>query len=167
LPALNFAPIRAIPYLHPGRAAVISLGSEMVGHGGQLHPQVAAQYKFKQPVFIAELNFGALLQAEAREARYQPLPKFPTVLRDIAILIDRAVSWAEIAGSIQALGIPQLEKLRLFDLYSGQGVSAGKHSLALSLRLRAADRTLTEAEINEVYDRVVTVLRTQFGAELR
>ena len=167
LPELNFAPIRDIPYLHPGRAAVISLGSEMVGHGGQLHPQVAAQYKFKQPVFIAELNFGALLQAEAREARYQPLPKFPTVLRDIAILIDRAVSWAEIAGSIQALDIPQLEKLRLFDLYSGQGVPAGKHSLALSLRLRAADRTLTEAEINEVYDRVVTVLRTQFGAELR
>jgi phenylalanyl-tRNA synthetase beta chain len=167
LPALNFAPIRAIPYLHPGRAAVISLGSEMVGHGGQLHPQVAARYKFKQPVFIAEFNFGALLQATTREARYQPLPKFPTVLRDIAILIDRAVNWAEIAGAIQSLGIPQLENLRLFDLYGGQELPAGKHSLALSLRLRAADRTLTEAEINEVYDRVVTTLRAQFGAELR
>ncbi|HEX4951074.1 MAG TPA: phenylalanine--tRNA ligase subunit beta [Blastocatellia bacterium] len=167
LPNLIFAPIRDVPYLHPGRAAVISLGNEMVGHVGQLHPQVAARYKFKQPVFIAEINFGALLQTEAREARYQPLPKFPTVSRDIAVLIDRSVSWAEIAGTIQSLSLPQLENLRLFDLYVGPELPAGKHSLALSLRLRAADRTLTEAEINELYERVVMTLQAQFGAELR
>ena len=167
LPNLNFAPIRDVPYLHPGRAAVISLGNETVGHAGQLHPQVATRYKYKQPVFIAELNFGALLQAEARESRYQPLPKFPTVLRDIAILIERSISWAEIAGTIQSLGIPQLENIRLFDLYAGKELPAGKHSLALSLRFRAADRTLTDAEINELHERVITMLRDQFGAELR
>jgi phenylalanyl-tRNA synthetase beta chain len=167
LPNLNFAPIRDIPYLHPGRAAVISLGSETVGHAGQLHPQVAARYKFKQPVLIAEFNFGALLQAEASEARYQPLPKFPTVLRDIAILIERSVNWAEIAGAIQSLGIPELENIRLFDLYAGKELPAGKHSLALSVRYRAADRTLTDAEINELHERVITTLRERFGAELR
>ena len=167
LPNLNFAPIPDVPYLHPGRAAVISLGSETVGHVGQLHPQVAAQYKFKQPVFIAELNFGILLQAGAREARYQPLPKFPTVLRDIAILIDCSVNWAEIAGSIQSLGIPQLENIRLFDLYAGKELPSGKHSLALSLRFFAADRTMTDAEINELHERVMTMLREKFGAELR
>jgi phenylalanyl-tRNA synthetase beta chain len=167
LPNLNFAPIRDIPYLHPGRAAVISLGSETVGHAGQLHPQVAARYKLKQPVLIAEFNFGALLQAEASEARYQPLPKFPTVLRDIAILIERSVNWAEIAGAIQSLGIPELENIRLFDLYAGKELPAGKHSLALSVRYRAADRTLTDAEINELHERVITTLRETFGAELR
>lgn len=164
---LSFAPIRDIPYLHPGRAAVISVGNEVTGHVGQLHPQMAARYKFKQPVLIAELNFGALLQAEAKEARYQPLPKFPTVLRDIAILIDRSVSWAEIAGAIQSLGIPQLENIRLFDLYAGKELPEGKHSLAVSLRFRAVDRTLTDAEINDLYERVIVRLRQSFGAELR
>jgi phenylalanyl-tRNA synthetase beta chain len=167
LPPLNFTPIRVIPYLHPGRAAVISLGDEMVGHVGQLHPQVATRYKFKQPVFIAELNFGRLLQAEVREARYQPLPKFPTVSRDLALLIDRAVTWAELAGAIRVLELPQLENLRLFDLYAGKELPTGKHSLALSLRFRAKERTLTDVEINEVYERIVTTLRDKFGAELR
>ncbi len=164
---LHFAPIHDIPYLHPGRAAVISLGSETVGRAGQLHPQVATRYKFKQPVFIAELNFGALLQAETKEARYQPLPKFPTVLRDIAILIDRSVNWAEIAGTIQSLGLPQLENIRLFDLYAGKELPPGKHSLALSLRFRATDRTLTDAEVHELHERVIALLREKFGAELR
>jgi phenylalanyl-tRNA synthetase beta chain len=167
LPPLNFTPIRAVPYLHPGRAAVISLGDEMVGHVGQLHPQVATRYKFKQPVFIAELNLGTLLQAEVREARYQPLPKFPTVSRDLALLIDRAVTWAELAGAIRALELPQLENLRLFDLYAGKELPTGKHSLALSLRFRAKERTLTDVEIHEVYERIVTTLRDKFGAELR
>ncbi len=167
LPNLHFAPIRDIPYLHPGRAAVISLGNETVGRAGQLHPQVATRYKFKQPVFIAELNFGVLLQAEAREARYQPLPKFPTVLRDISLLIERSVNWAEIVETIQSLGIPQLENIRLFDLYAGKELPGNKHSLALSLRFRALDRTLTDAEINELHERVITMLREKFGAELR
>ncbi len=167
LPNIIFAPVSTLPYLHPGRAAVISLGNESVGQAGQLHPHLATRYRFKQPIFIAELNFGRLLGAEAKEARYQPLPKFPTVLRDIAILVDRCVTWAAIEGSIRSLEIPQLENLRLFDLYAGKELPSGKHSLALSLRLRAADRTLTDAEINEMYERVVQTLREQFGAELR
>jgi phenylalanyl-tRNA synthetase beta chain len=167
LPKLIFAPVRTLPYLHPGRAAVISLGSELVGQMGQLHPHLAARYKFKQSVFIAELNFGMLLGAEAKDARYQPLPKFPPVLRDIAIMVDRAVNWAAIEEAIWSLAIPPLENVRLFDLYAGKELPSGKHSLALSLRLRAADRTLTETEINEMYDQVVKMLREKFGAELR
>lgn len=167
LPKIIFAPVSTIPYLHPGRAAVISRGNVLVGQAGQLHPHLTTRYKFKQPIFIAELNFGMLLAAKAQEARYQPLPKFPTVARDIAILVDRSVPWAAIEGTIRSLSIPQLETLRLFDLYIGKELPSGKHSLALSLRFRAADRTLTDAEINEVYERVVHTLREQFGAELR
>lgn len=164
---LFFTPTSAVPYLHPGRAAVISLGNESVGYAGQLHPHLTTRYKFKQPIFIAEVNLGMLLKAEVKEARYQPLPKFPTVLRDIALLVDRSITWAEIEGAIRSLEIPQLENLRLFDLYAGKELPPDKHSLALSLRLRATDRTLTEAEINEMYDRVVSTLQTKFGAELR
>lgn len=167
LPKIIFAPVTSLPYLHPGRAAVISLGNELVGQAGQLHPHLTTRYKFKQPIFIAELNFGMLLGAEAKEARYQPLPKFPTVLRDIAVLVDRSIAWATIESTIRALEIPQLENLRLFDLYAGKELPKGKHSVALSLRFRAADRTLTEAEINDMYERVVNTLREKFGAELR
>ncbi|MBS1807875.1 MAG: phenylalanine--tRNA ligase subunit beta [Acidobacteria bacterium] len=167
LPKIFFTPVHAIPYLHPGRAAVISLGNESVGQAGQLHPHLMARYKFKQPIFVAELNFGILLKAEAREARYQPLPRFPTVMRDIAILVDRSINWAEIEGTIRSLEIPQLENIRLFDLYAGKELPNGKHSLALSLRYRAADRTLTDADINEMQELVVTTLREKFGAELR
>lgn len=162
-----FTPTSVLPYLHPGRAAVISLGNESVGHTGQLHPHLATRYKFKQPIFIAEVDLGMLLKAEVKEARYQPLPKFPTVLRDIALLVDRSIQWSELEDAIRSLEIPQLENLRLFDLYAGKELPPDKHSLALSLRLRATDRTLTEAEINEMYERVVTALQEQFGAELR
>ena len=167
LPKINFAPVSTLPYLHPGRAAVISLGNESVGQAGQLHPHLTTRYKFKQPIFIAELNFGMLLGAKAKEARYQPLPKFPTVLRDIAILVDRSVPWAEIDGAIRSLEIPQLENIRLFDLYAGKELPSGKHSLALALRYRATDRTLTDAEIHERHERIVTTLRETLGAELR
>ncbi|MFN7928706.1 MAG: phenylalanine--tRNA ligase subunit beta [Blastocatellia bacterium] len=162
-----FTPTSTLPYLHPGRAAVISLGNDPVGQAGQLHPHLTTRYKFKQPIFIAELNLGMLLTAQAKEARYQPLPKFPTVLRDIAILVDQAVHWAEIDSAIKALRIPHLENVRLFDLYAGKELPSGKHSLALALRLRAADHTLTEAEINEMHELVVKTLQERFGAELR
>ncbi len=167
LTKLNFAPSNELSYLHPGRAAVISVGSKTVGHLGQLHPSLASRFKFKQPVFIAELDLGMMLVADAIESRYQPLPKFPTVLRDIAILIERSINWAEIEEEIKTLALPQLEAIRLFDLYAGKELPAGKHSLALSLRFRAVDRTLTEAEINLMYEQVVQKLRDKFGAELR
>ena len=167
LPALNFAQNAQIPYLHPGRAAVISLNNRTAGYFGQLHPSLATQYKFKQPVFLGELDLGMLLETEVLEARYKSLPKFPTVLRDVAILIDRTINWAEVEKAINSLHISQLEDLRLFDLYAGKELPDGKHSLALSLRYRAADRTLTDSEINAMHERVVSALREQCGAELR
>ena len=167
LPALNFAQNAQIPYLHPGRAAVISLNNRTAGYFGQLHPSLATQHKFKQPVFLGELDLGMLLETEVLEARYKSLPKFPTVLRDVAILIDRTINWAEVEKAINSLNIAQLEYLRLFDLYAGKELPDGKHSLALSLRYRAADRTLTDSEINEMHEQVVRVLRAQCGAELR
>ncbi|HZN11326.1 MAG TPA: phenylalanine--tRNA ligase subunit beta, partial [Blastocatellia bacterium] len=163
----EFEPIETASYLHPGRAAVISLGGKEVGRLGQLHPRVAATYKFKQPVLIAELDFGDLLAADPAEARYSPLAKFPTVVRDLSLLVDEAVTYAAIERAVAALGIPELASVRLFDLYVGRELPAGKHSVALSLRYRAADRTLTEAEISAAHERVTAMLGREFGAQLR
>ena len=163
----SFSPISHASYLHPGRAAVISLDGREVGHLGQLHPRVAGSYKFKQPVFVAELDFHALLTTEPVEARYRPLPRFPTVVRDLSLLVAEDAPYAAIERAITELGIPELVSVRLFDLYIGKELPPGKRSIALSLRYRAPDRTLTEAEINGWHERVITVLRQEFGAELR
>lgn len=167
LPALEFAPATDISYLHPGRAARLRLGDVEVGHLGQLHPRVAAAYKFKQAVFVAEVDFGALLLAERAEVRYHPLPKFPTVVRDIALLVDTSVTFAALEEAIHALGIPELVSVRVFDLYAGKELPPGKHSLALSMRYRAADRTLTDEEVNARHEQVVKRLTEQFAAEIR
>jgi phenylalanyl-tRNA synthetase beta chain len=167
LAALEFRTEESIGFLHPGRAARIFWNGEALGQIGQLHPRVAAAYKFKQPVFVAELNFAALLLADRREVRYHPLPKFPTVVRDLALLIDTGVSFAAIEEAIYGLEIPELISVRLFDLYAGKELPQGKRSLALSLRYRAADRTLTDQEVNAEHERVVRTLTERFGAEVR
>jgi phenylalanyl-tRNA synthetase beta chain len=171
LKGLAFEPDAGSGYLHPGRAALISInglgGGHVVGHVGQLHPGIAGSYKFKQPVFVAELDFGALLSSARAEARYRPLPKFPQALRDVALLIDTSVNYAALEAAIHALQIPELTSVRLFDLYAGKELPAGKHSLALSLCYRAADRTLTDEEVNAAHERVVLSLKEHFGAEIR
>jgi len=167
LPRLVFSPIESVAHLHPGRAALVSAAGNQIGVVGQLHPRVAASYKFKQPVLVAELDFGALLAAGKTEVRYQPLPKFPVVVRDLALLIETNVPMAAIERVINSLGIPELVGFRLFDLYAGKELSAGKHSIALSLRYRAPDRTLTEDEINAMHERIVHRLTREFTAEVR
>jgi phenylalanyl-tRNA synthetase beta chain len=167
LPPLEYAPTDIIPSLHPGRAALISVAGNRVGRIGQLHPRVAADYKFKQAVFVAELDFGALLNADRAGVRYQPLPKYPAVVRDLALLVNTSVPLAAIEGAVYGLSIPELVSVRLFDLYSGKELPAGKHSLALSLRYRAADRTLTDEEISAIHARIVHRLAEEFSAEVR
>lgn len=165
--SLDFLPTSDIGYLHPGRAAVISLAGNEIGFAGQLHPRIAAHFKFKQPVFAAELDFGAILQGPGFEPRYRPLPKFPTVVRDLSVLVAEDVSWAEIERSILSLNIGELVGVRLFDVYTGSELPAGKRALALSLRYRAEERTLTEQEIGDCHGRVVRMLAREFGAEMR
>ncbi len=167
LPALGFEPAEDSGWLHPGRAADIWMNGEVIGEIGQLHPRVAADYKFKQPVFVAELNLELMLLADRTEVRYHPLPKFPTVTRDIALLISTDVSFADVESEINGLKIPELAGVRLFDLYAGKELPTGKHSIALSLRYRAADRTLTDEEVNVAHQRVVETLKREFKAEVR
>ncbi len=167
LPELRFDAGAPPCFLHPGRAAEIRLDRQNIGLVGQLHSRVASLYKFKQPVFVAELNLKLMLLADRAEVRYHPLPKFPTVVRDLALSIDTQVQFADVVSAINALQIPELVEVKLFDLYAGGGLPLGKHSIALSLRYRAADRTLTDEEVNARHERVVKNLTERFGAEVR
>jgi len=167
LPALEFEPDETCEFLHPGRRAEVRLGQEVIGVMGQLHPRIAARYKFKQPVFVADLNLRMMLLADRAEVRYHPLPKFPTVVRDLALLVDTGVPFADVELAIDELEIPELVEVKLFDLYAGKELPQGKHSIALSLRYRAADRTLTDEEVNAAHERVIKTLKQEFGAEVR
>jgi phenylalanyl-tRNA synthetase beta chain len=167
LPALEFEPDKTCDFLHPGRKAEIWLGDEVIGVIGQLHPRLADRYKFKQPVYVADLNLRIMLLADRAKVRYHPLPKFQTVVRDLALLIDTGVQFADIERAIEGIKIPELIGVKLFDIYAGKELPAGKHSIALSLRYRAANRMLTAEEVNAAHDRVIGVLKREFGAEVR
>lgn len=154
-------------YLHPGQSARIRIQGGVVGDFGQLHSRVAAMFKFKQPVFVAELNLGVLLEAKAEAIRYRPLPKFPTVVRDISFIVPVGLKYAEIESGIKSLEIAEITAVKLFDVYTGANVPAGQRSLSISLRLRADDRTLTDGEINDISARVMALLRDRFHVVIR
>jgi phenylalanyl-tRNA synthetase beta chain len=154
-------------YLHPGQSARIRINGNAAGDFGQLHGRVAAMFKLKQPVFVAELNLGTWLEAESEAIRYRPLPKFPTVIRDISFIVPVGLKYAEIESGIESLGIAEVVAVKLFDVYSGANVPAGQRSLSISLRLRADDRTLTEGEINDISARVMALLRDRFQVVIR
>jgi len=154
-------------YLHPGQSARLLVEGEPIGDFGQLHPRVAALFKFKQPVFVAELDLETLLQKEGEAIRYRPLPRFPTVVRDFSLLVPRQVTYADLERGIAELGIPEIVEVRLFDVYTGPTVPAEKRALSISVRLRAEDRTLTEEEIAAIQARMLAHLRERFQIELR
>ena len=165
--APRFSTDEGISYLHPGRAAVISIGSENIGVLGQLHPRVAADFKLKQDVFVAELDFSLILNCESEEVRYRPLPRFPVVSRDLSILVDDGVTFGEIRDAIGALTIAELFDVRLFDVYSGRELPQGKRALAFTIRYLSENRTLTEAEVSAAHTRVVEEVIKRFSAEIR
>jgi phenylalanyl-tRNA synthetase beta chain len=168
LPPLRFVPEAEIPWLHPGRAARLETATgQVLGAFGQLHPRLAAGYKIRQPILLGEFDFQALLSLDRVESRYHHLPKFPTVVRDLAVVVETSVTWQAIEDAILGLGLPNLVDVHLFDIYQGKELPAGKHSVALSIRYRAADRTLTDEEIAAAQEQLLGGLAAQFQAERR
>ena len=155
------------PSYHPGRCAVLSVGGTQVGVLGQVHPLVAANYGIDSEVYCAEVNFTALLNLLAPEALYTPLPRFPSVERDIAVVCDEALTVAQVEACILGAGGKLLKKVRLFDVYRGKGIPENKKSLAFSLELRAEDRTLTDSDSEEVMTKILDALASKLGAVLR
>ena len=167
LPAAQYTADTANPSYHPGRCARISIGGEDVGCMGQIHPLVAANYGMDCEVYCAEIRFDKLLALQLPEATYVPLPRYPAVTRDLAILCREEVTVGEAEAVITQAAGKLLRNIRLFDVYRGTGVPEGKKSLAFSLELRADDRTLTDTDSETVTKNVLDALENQLGAVLR
>ena len=167
LPAAQYTADTANPSYHPGRCARITIGGEDVGCMGQIHPLVAGNYGMDCEVYCAEIRFDKLLALQLPEATYVPLPRYPAVTRDLAILCREEVTVGEAEAVITQAAGKLLRNIRLFDVYRGTGVPEGKKSLAFSLELRADDRTLTDTDSETVTKNVLDALENQLGAVLR
>lgn len=155
------------PSYHPGRCADIVIGGKVLGVMGQIHPLVAQNYGIAGEVYVAELDFTGLSSELADERVFHSLPRYPAVSRDLALVCSEAVTVGELERCITSAAGPLLRSVRLFDIYRGPGIAAGKKSAAFSLELRADDRTLTDEDSAGVLRAVLQALEKELGVTLR
>jgi phenylalanyl-tRNA synthetase beta chain len=156
------------PTFAPGRAARVALGARTLGVVGEIHPAVHRTFNLPSAtVCAAELDLEALAPAIPPASALTPVPRFPPALQDIALVVDDAVSAADLAAAIREAGGSLLAGARLFDVYRGGQLPAGTKSVAFSLAFQAADRTLTDAEVEAEKARIVETVSQRLGARLR
>ena len=155
------------PSYHPGRVADVYAGDCRIGVLGQIHPLVAANYGVEAEFYCAELDFNALLEARGADPEYVPLPRYPSVERDIAVVCDEAVTVGALEDAIRKGARGLLKGVALFDIYRGANIPEGRKSVAFSLTLRADDRSLTAEEAEEDVKSILETLERDCGAVLR
>lgn len=156
------------PRFHPGRAAYVhDRDDQRLGVIGEIHPTIAREYEFRQRVYAGEFSLNALRHAAAHTVHYRPLPVFPPVLRDIAILVPEEVPVGQLFDTIREVGGEWIESVQLFDRYTGSHIPEGLHSLAFSLVFRSRERTLTDEEVNQRVEQIFQALETRHGAVAR
>jgi phenylalanyl-tRNA synthetase beta chain len=133
----------------------------------QIPPLQAKKLDLRDAVYVAELDLGSVLAARGRDKSFRELPKFPAVVRDVALVVDDTVSHAEIVAAIENARNKLLEQVEIFDIYRGTSIPTGKKSMAYSLTFRAADRTLTDAEVNGAHEQLKRSLVQTLKCEIR
>jgi phenylalanyl-tRNA synthetase beta chain len=165
--SVRFEACRDNPSYHPGRCAAVWAGGQRVGVFGQVHPLVVGNYGVDGEFYCAELSFDALMAAKGADPEYVPLPKFPAVTRDIAVVCDEAVSVGALEDCIRRGAKGLLKEVSLFDIYRGKGIDEGKKSVAFNLILRSDERSLTAEEADEDLQSILHLLESELGAILR
>jgi phenylalanyl-tRNA synthetase beta chain len=157
-----------VEYLHPGRAAEFLLQDQPVGSFGQLHPKVAGHYGLGDgPILVAELDLDAILAKVPERYHFVSVPRFPSALRDIAVVVAQSVTAEQVMAEIRAAGGDLLSDIRLFDLYTGESIPQGTKSLAFALSYQASDRTLTDKEVDKAHKKIEERLKHVLKAQVR
>ena len=164
---VSYTAVSDNPSYHPGRCAKVTIDGVDVGFMGQVHPLVAKNYDLDCEVYCAEVNFTKILELLLPDVTYTPLPKYPSVSRDLSVVCDEKLTVAELENVITAAGGKLLRSVRLFDIYRGANIGEGRKSLAFALELRADDRTLTDTDSEAVMTKVLAALQEKCGAALR
>jgi phenylalanyl-tRNA synthetase beta chain len=142
-------------HLRPGQSASIAINGATVGRLGKLSEEIAADYKFKQPVYVAELDLQAVLAQEVAPVLYRALPKYPAVVRDVSFVVNRATSFEQIRNSMLSQGHELCRTITFVDVYEGKGIGANERSITIRLEYRSDERTLLEAEVDDVHNRII------------
>ena len=166
-PDPRFVQERENPSYHPGRCARVYVGETLAGVLGQIHPEVAANYGMDTEVYCAELSFEALYALKGGAPVYKPIPRFPSVSRDIAIVCDAKIPVGEMAEHILASGGKYLVGCTPFDVYTGHHIAEGMKSVAFSLSMRSDSQTLTDEDAEDTVRKVLEALKERFGAVMR
>jgi phenylalanyl-tRNA synthetase beta chain len=166
LPKANFA-AAGVKHLRPGQSAAIRANGTPLGSIGRLAEAVAANYKFRQPVFVAEVDLTALLEMPEQPVLYSPLPRFPSIVRDVSLLVDRQVSVGELVSTAENQSGTHFIAANFVGTYEGEGIADNKRSVTLRCEYRAPDRTLRDEEIDDVHWSIVKALQEKFSAEVR
>lgn len=153
--------------LHPGKTAAILIDDQQSGVMGEVHPLVQETYGLLKPVYIFELEVSALVEKAKLISQYRSLPKYPSITRDLALVVDDTTPAAKIVDTIKQYGGSLLKEVTLFDVYTGEQVAPGKKSMALALAYQAADRTLTDKEIEETQKSMLEGLAKSLQAQIR
>jgi phenylalanyl-tRNA synthetase beta chain len=156
-----------VKHLRPGQSAKIFSDSIEVGTIGRLSETIAGKYKFRQPVFVAELDLTALLETAGRPVLYSPLPRFPSIVRDVSLLVDRRVSVADLMGAVRNLETQYFVGVTFVGTYEGEGIADDKRSVTLRFEYRADDRTLRDEDVDQAHWPLVQSLQKNFGAQVR
>ncbi len=157
-------------WLHAARRGSVALGKNELGAAGQLARRVAEKFKFRQDIFLAELELDPLCVAyrTAKEARrYEPLPRFPAVERDFSVLLPDGTHFSDVVNAIRSLNISELSNIEAADLFRGKNVPSGKYSLLVRVTFQSREATLTDAQISDYSGKIVVVLEKQLNAQLR
>jgi phenylalanyl-tRNA synthetase beta chain len=158
------------PFLHPGKVARVVLENGLLGYLGELHPEESRRLDLRAPCATFELDLGRLLAYDLSPRKalaFTTPPRFPAVTRDLAVVLDTEVPANAVVKTIEQVEAPFLESVELFDTYEGPSIPEGKKSLALSIRYRGKDRTLTDEEVNRAHAALVEEVLGRLGAELR
>ena len=148
-------------------SATIHLGKQQLGEAGQLLPKLAKQYDLRDAVLLAELNLDLLLARRASGKSFKPLPQFPAIRRDVAMLVPEATTHEAVLQAVKQAKAANLEAMELFDVFRGKNVPEGQKSLAYAFTYRSPEKTLTDAEVNSAHDKLVEVLRQKLAAVIR
>ena len=164
---VKFSRAEDIPYLHPGKASRVVLGKEVIGVLGEVHPQVLSHYEIQERAYLFEIDFEQMVKWAGEGKQFRPLPRFPAVYRDLSVVIDDSLESEKVAEAIRTFHRPFIEEITLFDVYRGSPIPEGKKGISYRIRYQAADRTLTDEEVNQYHEEVISRLKEIFTLELR
>jgi phenylalanyl-tRNA synthetase beta chain len=164
---IKFDRAEDIPYLHPGKASRILSEGVVLGVMGEVHPQVLGHYEIHGKAYLFEIDFEKMVKGRGEGKRFRPLPKFPAVYRDLSMVVDDALEAEKVVETIRTFRQPFIDEVQLFDIYRGAPVPEGKKGVSCRIRYQAGDRTLTDEEVNQYHEKVISQLREIFRVELR